>query len=297
MVRNTNGGSKAKSQLASIHPGGELCVRAFENREMLLHKRVPVGKTPEELFGKVRVPHDVAIVEGTGTAMQMTVVATGSHEVGKFAGIPVSTFGQGVSHDYGDFIQLPVTVPMRSRMKDTNGIRRKVYACFVINESELPVNFAVHEDIIYNTIDTVLEDVVERPQENTGYVGTFSSIKQLPWRFCCYLMKMEGGGDVPDIEFSDPDMLELLSVLYVCSDSVTFEDESEPYDELICAINGLCAQDTTLTELPGLLSKSTFQKLLDALSMHSDLVEFEDEAQVSSRLESVLRIAADTRGT
>ena len=280
---------------------------------MLLHRRVPVGKTPEEMFGKVRVPHDVEIIEGTyvrtGTAlpiqMQMTVVATGNHETGKFAGISISTFEQGVSHDYGDFIQLhesAVTVPMSPRIKDENGIRRKVYTCFVINESELPVNFAVHADnppkhaIIYNTIDTVLEDVVERPQENTGHVGTFRSIKQLPWRFCCYLLNMEGGGDVPDIEFSDPEMLELLGVLYVCSDSVTFEDESEPYDELICAINGLCAQDTTLTELPGLLSKSTFQKLLDALSMHSDLVEFEDETLVSSRLERVLRSAADTRG-
>ena len=280
---------------------------------MLLHRRVPVGKTPEEMFGKVRVPHDVEIIEGTyvrtGTAlpiqMQMTVVATGNHETGKFAGISISTFGQGVSHDYGDFIQLhesAITVPMRSRINDTNGIRRKVYACFVINESELPVNFAVHADnppkhaIIYNTIDTVLEDVVERPQENTGHVGTFRSIKQLPWRFCCYLLNMEGGGDVPDIEFSDPEMLELLGVLYVCSDSVTFEDESEPYDELICAINGLCAQDTTLAELPGLMSESTFQKLLDALSMHSDLVEFEDETLVSSRLESVLRSSAVTRG-
>ena len=280
---------------------------------MLLHRRVPVGKTPEEMFGKVRVPHDVEIIEGTyvrtGTAlpiqMQMTVVATGNHETGKFAGISISTFGQGVSHDYGDFIQLhesAITVPMRSRINDTNGIRRKVYACFVINESELPVNFAVHADnppkhaIIYNTIDTVLEDVVERPQENTGHVGTFRSIKQLPWRFCCYLLNMEGGGDVPDIEFSDPEMLELLGVLYVCSDSVTFEDESEPYDELICAVNGLCAQDTTLAELPGLMSESTFQKLLDALSMHSDLVEFEDETLVSSRLESVLRSAAVTRG-
>lgn len=280
---------------------------------MLLHRRVPVGKSPEELFGKVRVPRVVDIVEGTyartGTAlpvqMQMTVVATGKHEAGEFAGISISTFGQGVSHDDGDYIQLPesaVTVPMRPHIKDTNGVRRKVYACYVINESELPGNFAVHADnppkhaIIYNTIDTVLEDVVERPQESTGHVGTFRSIKRLPWRFCCYLMKMEGGGDAPDIEFSDPEMYELLGVLYVCSDSVTFEDESEPYDELICAINGLCAPDTTLMELPGLLSKSTFQKLLDALSMHSDLVEFEDETLVSSRLERVLRSAADTRG-
>jgi hypothetical protein len=129
--------------------------------------------------------------------------------------------------------------------------------------------------------------------ENAGHTGTFRSIQQLPWRLCCYLMHIRGGGNVPDIEFSDPEMRELIDVLDVCSCSVTFEDESEPFDALIYAINGYCAQDTTLRELPELLPASTFQKLLDVLSMHSALVDFEDESLVSSRLESILRSAAD----
>ena len=235
----------------------------------------------------------------------MTVVATGRHIVGELGKISISTFGPGESHDVDDFVHLPqdaITDPMRARVVDSKGKRRNVYKCFVINESELPENFAVHPDnppehaFIYNTTDTVLEDVVERPEENTGHAGTFRSIQQLPWRFCCYLMRIRGGGDVPDIEFSDPEMRELLDVLDVCSCSVTFEDESEPYDTLISTINGYCAQDTTLRKLPELLPASTFQNLLDALSMHSALIDFEDESLLSSRLESVLRSAANARG-